>query len=418
MIESWVASTQNWMNARFADWDTRNPPPAEYVIVSDTYDPTLVALRPAVTRTPAPEPVLKAPETKASAAVNPVSSTGRRIEPASKPEMHLGVFRTVSFVRQRRTFSPLEVPSVLHQSIADVLNRHSEGLGLDQPRISVRPRFQPLTIAASQPRTVVDELNARNEGIGIIPPKAAPRLAPKPRFEPIAVPSDLQVGVAYELNARNEGIGIKPPVIATVKPKVSFEAGFAAMAREPLLYFAVAPAPTAIARATPREAVARPTAVAKAAHTIASPAQVVKKRQASKAEENDTPEDTVIEVAGEVTTLNDGFGSWTVPARPAVGTSAASAVERAFGPFPMSNQLFGGIAFELSLRLQAANRLALAADPVPAPATAVNAKAPSVVSASPSSKGLRRAVSLTREALYAWVNVLTGPAIVTVSHSR
>jgi hypothetical protein len=25
VIESWVASTQNWMNARFADWDIRNP---------------------------------------------------------------------------------------------------------------------------------------------------------------------------------------------------------------------------------------------------------------------------------------------------------------------------------------------------------------------------------------------------------
>ena len=38
MIESWVASTQNWMNARFADWDTRNPQNADYVIVSDFYD--------------------------------------------------------------------------------------------------------------------------------------------------------------------------------------------------------------------------------------------------------------------------------------------------------------------------------------------------------------------------------------------
>src|SRR4029079_2736135 len=38
MIEGWVASTQNWMNARFADWDTRNPETPDYVIVSDYYD--------------------------------------------------------------------------------------------------------------------------------------------------------------------------------------------------------------------------------------------------------------------------------------------------------------------------------------------------------------------------------------------
>ena len=47
MIESWVASTQNWMNARFADWDTRNPQTADYVIVSDYYDAERLAPRPA-----------------------------------------------------------------------------------------------------------------------------------------------------------------------------------------------------------------------------------------------------------------------------------------------------------------------------------------------------------------------------------
>ena len=36
MLESWVATTQNWMNARFADWDTRNPQEADYVIINDS----------------------------------------------------------------------------------------------------------------------------------------------------------------------------------------------------------------------------------------------------------------------------------------------------------------------------------------------------------------------------------------------
>src|SRR5271165_5199362 len=53
VIESWVASTQNWMNARFADWDTRNPQTADYVIVSDYYDVERVAPRPAISSFPA-----------------------------------------------------------------------------------------------------------------------------------------------------------------------------------------------------------------------------------------------------------------------------------------------------------------------------------------------------------------------------
>src|SRR5438045_1570780 len=56
MIESWVASTQNWMNARFADWDTRNPPIADCVIVSDYYDGERLAPRPPITSIPAAPP--------------------------------------------------------------------------------------------------------------------------------------------------------------------------------------------------------------------------------------------------------------------------------------------------------------------------------------------------------------------------
>src|SRR6516162_88207 len=67
MIESWVASTQNWMNARFADWDTRNPPSADYVIVSDYYDPTPVVLRLALVPTPTRDAGAKVDATQASA---------------------------------------------------------------------------------------------------------------------------------------------------------------------------------------------------------------------------------------------------------------------------------------------------------------------------------------------------------------
>src|SRR6516225_3813769 len=54
MIESWVASTQNWMNARFADWDTRDPQTNDFVIVSDFYDAERLATSPQV-GAPGPE---------------------------------------------------------------------------------------------------------------------------------------------------------------------------------------------------------------------------------------------------------------------------------------------------------------------------------------------------------------------------
>src|SRR5271157_824717 len=50
VIESWVASTQNWMNARFADWDTRNPQTADYVIVRDFFQQAGIASRHPVRR--------------------------------------------------------------------------------------------------------------------------------------------------------------------------------------------------------------------------------------------------------------------------------------------------------------------------------------------------------------------------------
>ena len=70
MIESWVASTQNWMNARFADWDTRNPQTADYVIVSDYYDAERLAPRPAISSLPAttPEPSARPGPPNASSA--------------------------------------------------------------------------------------------------------------------------------------------------------------------------------------------------------------------------------------------------------------------------------------------------------------------------------------------------------------
>lgn len=183
MIESWVASTQNWMNARFADWDTRNPPSADYVVVSDYYDPMLATYTPAATSTPAPEP--------GNNSAGTMSSPGSKIEEFRPGLNERGLVRTVSFVRKSTRFAPLET-TLLRTSIADVLNRQSEGFGITPPR-PIRPRFEPLLVLANLPRSVVDELNAGNEGIGINPPSPAVRPVTRPKFEPLAVDEVLQI---------------------------------------------------------------------------------------------------------------------------------------------------------------------------------------------------------------------------------
>src|SRR6476469_3973315 len=38
LVEHWISSTQSWMNAKFADWDTRNPQAGDYVIISDSHE--------------------------------------------------------------------------------------------------------------------------------------------------------------------------------------------------------------------------------------------------------------------------------------------------------------------------------------------------------------------------------------------
>src|SRR5271165_5394616 len=77
VIEGWVASTQNWMNAKFADWDTRNPQTADSVIVNDYYDVGRLAPRPAISSPPA-----TAPETSDRAGLPITSSAASANKPA------------------------------------------------------------------------------------------------------------------------------------------------------------------------------------------------------------------------------------------------------------------------------------------------------------------------------------------------
>src|SRR5271166_1454875 len=99
VIESWVASTQNWMNARFADWDTRNPQTADYVIVSDDYDVEHLAPRPALSSLPASAPV---PSDRPGLPKG--SSAIFSNEPALLEDTRSATVRPLSFVRRSQAF--------------------------------------------------------------------------------------------------------------------------------------------------------------------------------------------------------------------------------------------------------------------------------------------------------------------------
>lgn len=388
MIESWVASTQNWMNARFADWDTRNPPSADYVIVSDYYDPGLAAY----------------PARPAAGATEPRKSTvGATPSPTSTAAIRRGLdergaVRTVSFVRKSHSFAPLET-TLLKKSIVDELNRLGEGLGVTLARPASRRGFEPILVLANLPRTVVDELNARNDGIGINPPAPVVRPASRPRYEPLVVDEVVQVGVAYELNRRAEGLGITPPVVAA-RPK-SPAPTFATLESSPNLYFAGELTPVASTPNTANQQIAvvvatvKPEPAPKPATPVVAPAP--------KGDSWDR-DDLSLEVTGELGTARDGFGTWRKSTM-----SINVAANRSLESLPTTGTLFGGIAYELTRRTESMPRPAVTVTP------AITPKVASSVSETPN---LNRAMRLTRDALSAWVNVLTGPAIVTVSHSR
>src|SRR5271166_3602373 len=100
VIESWVASTQNWMNARFADWDTRDPQIADSVIVSDFYDVERIASRPAISSPPVAAPT---PGSATQERSSLESAAVTRALPSKAPQVlaaQVAVVRPASFVRK------------------------------------------------------------------------------------------------------------------------------------------------------------------------------------------------------------------------------------------------------------------------------------------------------------------------------
>src|SRR5271157_2592097 len=158
VIESWVASTQNWMNARFADWDTRNPQTADYVIVSDYSDVERLAPRAALS----------------------LENEGTGVVP---PKV---VRKPAAPVR----FDPKPVVEKVYREVQLELAQWSRTLGSVLPRVvfpDASPRrIEPVVVAKNPGGGGADKLIQQSRGIGINPPVAS---APRPAVTSPARPA-------------------------------------------------------------------------------------------------------------------------------------------------------------------------------------------------------------------------------------
>ena len=139
MIESWVATTQNWMNARFADWDTRNPREADYVIISDRYDVPVAGPRQDA------GPDATSPRDAGRRTGRGRGEARQVVSFAVASTASRGVVRPASFVRRLAAFTPIstvaaDLPGI---AFADELNRRHDGIGSVPPPVVRRPGVLP-----------------------------------------------------------------------------------------------------------------------------------------------------------------------------------------------------------------------------------------------------------------------------------
>jgi hypothetical protein len=217
----------------------------------------------------------------------------------------------------------------------------------------------------------------------------APARPAEKRFTPIVVAEDPYGGIAYQLNRENEGLDIRvvktvrrepvtPPAFETASEPPPAVASFGPMEASRDLYFAgpIEPAaPVLVARSAEVESFA----------PVFLPVSTL-----------DPGDDLAVETADGFDEVGDGFATPRIFAPVAV---------RTFEPIEVGDEPYVGVAYELNRRHDGLGATtAVVARPGKAPDSPQSA-----------TRELSRAVRLTGEAVYAWVSVLTGPALVTVS---
>lgn len=352
LIEHWISSTQTWMNARFADWDTRNPQEGDYVIISDDYDVQLGKGRPTPATEISKQTVMTNLSLRADKLALPAAPTERS---SARPSITL----PVSF---RGTFTT----------------------------------FEPLPTEGSDRSDFALDLNKASEGIGIVPPVVVRPMPARPSFEPLVVDEILSTGVAYELNRQNEGLRIKPNEQRLAQPSTHRPAtpplpSFAQMETSENLYFCGRLEPIS------------PAAAAVTAVALEQPAPHSEARTVPETTDDlETPDDGLI-------IEHDGFAVAWVPFAKVVPSSAPAPALQApghFEPLEVEENVESWFADELNRRSEGFDN--------PAP-TIVGVRKTDAGFNPPPARELKRAMTLTKDAVYAWVNVFTGSALVTAS---
>ena len=255
--------------------------------------------------------------------------------------------------------------------------------------------FEPLSTDGSNRPDFAMDLNKASEGIGVVPPVVVRRKPARPVFEPLIVDEILTTGVAYELNRQNEGLGIKPdePRLVRSSPRQS--------ETPPLPSFALLEASENLYFSGPLEPIS----------PAGSVTVVAQERPAPRSEERAIPEsmDELEWPDDGLTIEHDGFAVAWIPLRRVAPSPAPAQTPRAAGhfePLEVEDNVESRFADELNRRSEGFDS--------PAP-TIASARRTDVSFNPPPARELNRAMKLTRDAVYAWVNVFTGPAVVTAS---
>ena len=349
VIESWVASTQNWMNARFADWDTRSAQTTDFVIVNDYYD--VGRLTPHLATS-------SSPTTASSRRTGPTCRSRRPRLPlpslAVHQDMRSAALRPMSLVSERTSFVPILVGEQLGQDIDYELNLMNEGISLLPPEPVRTPyptvRLELMPAVREAYREVQVRLTQWSRTLVAAFPSVRFQAYSQRRIVP-SVAAEQSCGPVDPWSLLGQGIGINPlfavaPHPACVRPARPVEVsptsraladqkGFESIETCPSLYFAGELVQVKSAEPTkptgPKQPLATPVAVRPPMSTAVN-------------EVRELPDDLDIEAADELVSQEDGFAAPS-PARMAPVVLATPSFE----PLEIEGDYYMGTAFELNL---------------------------------------------------------------------
>ncbi|WP_165247826.1 hypothetical protein [Paludisphaera soli] len=359
-IEGWVDSTQKWMNARLAEIDVRRGEEKQYVVIHD----------------------LLAAEMERARAARLARRT-RTVEPPVAPHM--------ATIALPHPTSP----------------RHRAEMLAGRPATAA----VALTLPFALPK-LDDFLTAAGSSVATTEPESAPEpVVVAARFDDLARLAWDRFGDAGTRLAEGIVQGLRD-----AEARESLDLAFAALESSDNLYFDgefalqsdVAPAPE------PELVAAAETAPARVVETPAAPAPL----PGFEVLEQSADLYFAAPLVDESAPAPEAFAAAPAPvaeAAPLPSVADAGVVALPDDVFAPIAPVIAGLAEAAHLPTVADADFAALPDDVFAPADPMVASLAEPEPTVPPE--VNRAVRLTREALGAWVNVLTGPAVVTASHT-